>query len=363
MSASKRVTLKDIANELNMCFTSVSRILRGDTRFNDETIRMVQEKAREMNYRPNIMARALTTKGTSFVGLIVKSVSGSFNPMLINGVQDALEIEGYSILLGTSHHIAEAEKRHLHVMIDKFVDGVIITPTSCDNENLAIYNELIAQNIPLVIIGLPKQGVNAPIVYADDVVGGRLVAKHFVHIGHEVFAYISPSIKEVCSNKMNTHAQMRFYTSENKARYEGFVRGLHEFMGGKPACKLLDAHGNEGVSEPVVRELLALKPLPTAVFCYSDLYALQLIRLLQAHGVRVPQDISVVGYDDMELAALTGPALTTIQQPKLELGRVAAQKLVEMINGTRSVDCIMKPQLIVRESTCPPSKKARGKAE
>ena len=357
MKRAKRVTLKDIAEELGMCFTSVSRILRGDQRFNAETVRLVQEKAREMNYRPNIMARALASKETSFVGLIVNSVAGSFNPMIINGVQDTLETDGYSILLGTSRFNVATERRHLRVMVDKFVDGVIITPATTDQDNQAEYNELIFQNIPLIIIGQPKPGVNAPFVCVDNIAGGRLVAKHLVYTGHRHMAYITTSMQELSLQTYHERNSAGFFMSENKSRYDGFVKGLKEFSNGTATCAELDAHGSEGVTEPIVQQLLALRPMPTAVFCYSDTYALQLIRLLQAKGIRIPEDISIVGFDDMPLASLTGPALTTIQQPKYELGTTAALKLLEMIGGTRPVDCILQPQLIVRESTCPPKAK------
>lgn len=340
-----RVTLKDIAKELDMCFTSVSRILRGDSRFSARTVRKVQDKAMELNYRPNVLARTLASQGSTFVGVITPDVHVSYSPLLISGIQSVLEPYNYNVVLGTSRYTLKLEKQHLGVMADKFVEGVIIAPCTIDDENSAKINMLTELRIPVVTLGIEKEGVNAINVRVDHESGGRMVGKHLTDIGHKTFVYLTHNLNDIT----DPYAFM----TDNKQRYDGFSQVL-ESKGLKENCTLIDAHGGEGVTAEVAKLILKANPKPTAVFCFSDLYAAQLLREFNKLGVKVPEDISIVGYDDMPIAELTTPGLTTVQQPKEELGRVAASKLKEIMDERPAVSSVLQPKLVVRESTAPP---------
>jgi DNA-binding LacI/PurR family transcriptional regulator len=338
----RRTTLKDVAAALGLSFTTVSRILRGDALFNEDTVRRVQEKARELNYRPNIIAQSLARRGNSFIGLVLRDVLHSFNPEIIAGVQEEVEKNAYSVILCNSSLDPRNERRHLEILMDKLVEGIIITPITTEAINRQAYQSVIDQQIPLVMVGNPKIGVKAPYVRVDNIGGGRLAAEHLFGLGHRSFAYITYSREELLRHKQTLQ-------TENIERYQGF----RAFIEAQPArCQLHLLEAPESVITPALcAELLKLKPRPTALFAYSDMMALQLARLLIKAGVRVPEEISIVGYDDLEIASLFVPALTTIAQPKKEMGRLAAAKMIAMVQGGPEQGIIITPELIAREST------------
>jgi len=338
----QRATIKDIARELGLSISTVSRILRGCDLFNEETIRRVHEKAQEMRYRPNIMARALVRKGSSLIGLVLRDIGQSFFPDIITGVQLVLEEHGYNTVLCNSSMNPSLERMHLKRMLDTSVEGIVITPISNEKVNVDAYQEVMGMGIPLAMIGNPRVGVRAPYVKVDDVLGGATAAKYLIGLGHRCFAYFS------CSKRELTH-RSRVLRTENMDRHDGFLQVVRRYELEK-SFFVVDVP-NSTVGDDVIDAFLALRPRPSAIFAYSDLIAIHTIRLLERRGFRVPQDISVVGYDDVEPAALTNPALTTLAQPKREMGMIAAQKVLNLIQGKKVSDTVLVPELVVRASS------------
>lgn len=345
MIRGKRTTLKDIAREVGMSCAAISRILRGDPLFNQDTIKRVQEKARELDYRPNILARALVNRGSSLIGLVLRDLVHSFYVDIIAGVQEEVESKGFSILLGNSTLDPVDERRHLRILIDKVVEGIIITPISTEQTNRAAFTEIVEQGIPLVMVGNPKNGVNAPFVKVDNTRGGEVAARHLLDLGHRRFAYITYDRGEFDCRKKTLQ-------SENIERHEGFSRTLRK-AGHADTLSVVEAPGLK-VTDATIDALLAINPRPTGLFFYSDHTAIQAIRLLEKRGLRVPRDFSVVGFDDIEMAAMASPALTTIAQPKKDMGRFAAIKLLDMLKGEAVTETVLQPALIVRETSGPP---------
>lgn len=344
-TANRRVTIKDIAREVDMSFTSVSRILRGDSLFSEDTIRRVKEKAREMKYRPNIMARALVKSGNSLVGLVLREIEYSFNAAIIAGAQEELEERGYSILLCNSNMDEGDEHKHLNILLDKSVEGVIITPISTSPVNSDIYSDLVANNVPFTMVGIRKAGIPAASVTVDNVEGGRIAARHLLGLGHRECLYITPSVDEI-----NRHTQID--RSENTDRFEGFREVVLSAASSGAGCSLIEAQRSR-VTDETIERILSLPRRPTGIFCYSDMIAIQTMRLLQRRKFDIPRDFSIIGYDDLDIAALVLPGLTTIGQPKKDMGRLAAVKLLGMLEShTQSQEhTLLHPELIVREST------------
>jgi len=337
-----RTTIKDIARELDVSVSTVSRILRGSSSFNEETVKQVQKKAQELNYRPNILARALVAKGSSLIGLVLRGIGSSFFGDLITGVQVEAEFHGYSVILCNAHMDPETERRHLKNLIDKSVDGLVVTPISAEPTNVDVYNEVMAQGVPLVLVGTPGPGVHAPCVEVDNALGGALAARYLYGIGHRDFVYLT-----------NSNAELRQdsppFATENAERYRGFRQVLDRHGIANRLSVVEAPHAD--VSEQTIDALLALKPRPTALFAYSDLMAIRTMRLLERRGVEIPADMSIVGFDDVEMAALVNPSLTTVAQPKREMGVIGAQKLVGLIDGNPTSSVVLQPELIVRESS------------
>jgi DNA-binding LacI/PurR family transcriptional regulator len=336
------VTIKDIAREVGMSFSSVSRILRGSKRFKEETVRKVCQKAKELRYRPNLMARALVKSGSSLIGLVVTDIQVSFFADIIAGVQEDLEAKGYSIILANSKSDVAVEKNQLRVLIDKQVEGVIIIPVTTGPANRTLYNEVLGLGVPLVMVGEAKVGVRAPSVRVNNVLGGYMAAQHLLDLGHRDIVYMTHK-----KHELDHHGKTS--TTENIERYTGLCQAMKDRDAGRP--RLVVEAPEQRVGDSVVDKILALRPLPTAIFAYSDAIAIQTIRLLEKRGYKVPADFSVVGYDDMEVASLFQPPLTTIAQPKVEMGKLAAEKLLRMLDGGDAGEKVILPELVVREST------------
>ena len=253
----KVVTIKDIAREVGMSFSSVSRILRGSKRFKDETVRRVRQKAKELHYRPNLMARALVKSGSSLVGLVVTDIQVSFFADIIAGVQEEVEAKGFSVILVNSKSDAAVEKRQLRVLIDKQVEGVIIFPVSTGPVNRTLYNEILNLGIPLVMVGEAKVGVRAPSVRVDNVLGGYIAGQHLLDLGHRSIVYMTHK-----KHELEHHGKS--LTTENIERFHGLCRAMADRLAGKP--RLVIEAPEQRVSDSMVDRILALRPLPTAIF-------------------------------------------------------------------------------------------------
>lgn len=342
-----RPTIKDIARACGVSATTVSRVLNKDPRISRETRDRVQAMVAELNYRPNIMARALVKSGNSLIGLVLRHIQGSFFSDIIAGVQEEMEREGYSIVLCNSEMNHSVERNHLKVLADKQVEGVIITPITTEGINRKSYNEIGETRVPLVMLGNPKEGVKAPYVKVDNTLGGYLVGKHLVELGHKRIVYVSPDKGELFAHKTTLH-------TENVERYEGMRQVLREH-GLLDLFSVIEAP-NEEITEATVQEILSLKPKPTAVFAYGDMMAIRIMRFLEKRGYQIPRDFSVVGYDDLDISPLVNPPLTTISQPKKDLGRIAALKLLGLLERKPTAETVLKPELVRRKTTAPPPK-------
>lgn len=336
---SDRPTIIDIAQAIGVSHTTVSYALRGDPRISRETAQRVLKKARELNYRPNIIARALVRSGSSLVGLVLQHIRGSFYSEIIAGVQEELEARGYNIVLCDSDSDEKKEANHIRTLIDKQIEGMIVNPIGSGNTNSTVFRELQDQRVPLILVAGFKAGLEVPYVHGDNFWGGYLAGCHLLDLGHRHLIYITISRADL---EQPGH-------SENLARYEGFIHALQ--TRGMPATLAVAEAFMEEVNAETVEQLLAGEPRPTGLFAYSDLTATRLIRLLQERGFQIPADFSIIGYDDLPIASLVRPPLTTIAQAKKEMGACAALKLLGLMEGRRTMETLFKPALIVREST------------
>lgn len=328
-------TLKDIAKEAGVSVCTVSRVLNNPKaiQVREETRRRVLVAAQRLNYRPNIMARGLVNKRTNLIGVVVSSLTNSFLSETMQGIQDVAEELGCSVLLYTHRHNPEKEAEYLQVLRDKGVDGIIWMPVFESNLPLALELE---KEIPLIQIHTAFKSLTSPYVTAEHEKGAYLATEHLIKLGHRRIAHFGLS--------NDTHG---------KLRHLGYIRALTEYQIPYDPRLVFEAgydwHGGYAAAEGLLK--LPADQRPTAVFCCGDLAAWGAVQGFRKAGLAVPEDIAVVGFDDLAIAPWMEVPLTTVALPKAETGRVAMAKLDEKIRTGETESVCLDVQLVVRESS------------
>jgi DNA-binding LacI/PurR family transcriptional regulator len=327
-------TIARVAQEAGVGVGTVSRVINGSAAVSEATRRRVLDVVAELGYEPNATARALSTGRTRSVGVIAPFFTRSSIIERLRGVAPALAGAGYQLIL---FDVERPEQRDaaFRSLIGR-VDGLLsisLAPEPADRQRLA------AAGVPVVLVDQAHDDL--PTVVVDDVEGGRMATAHLLELGHERIAFAGDTVDGV-------HG-----ASASSRRCVGYQRALASAgLPVRPELVKLRPHGRETVA--IARDLLGLASPPTAIFASSDLQALTMIDALEAQGVRVPEDISVVGFDDVELARYAG--LTTVAQPLELSGRRGAELLLRALDG----DDLPKRrqnlplELVVRGTTAPP---------
>ncbi|MCL4514952.1 MAG: LacI family transcriptional regulator [Firmicutes bacterium] len=328
-------TLKDIAKEAGVSVCTVSRVLNNpkSIQVRDETRRRVLVAAQRLNYRPNIMARGLVKKRTNLIGVVVSSLTNSFLSETVQGIQDVAEELGCSVLLYTHRHNPAKEAEYLQVLRDKGVDGIIWMPVFESNLPLALELE---KEIPLIQIHTAFKSLTSPYVTAEHEKGAYLATEHLIKLGHRRIAHFGIS--------NDTHG---------KLRHLGYLRALTEYQIPYDPRLVFEAgydwHGGYASAREFLK--LPVDQRPTAVFCCGDLAAWGAIQCFKKAGLEVPEDVAVVGFDDLTITPWMEVPLTTIALPKVETGRVAMGKLDEKIQTGEAESVCLDVRLIIRESS------------
>jgi DNA-binding LacI/PurR family transcriptional regulator len=330
------VSLKDVARRARVSHSTVSRALHLPGRVNEKTAERVRRIAREMGYRPNPIGRSLATRRTATIGVVVTTVADPFVSEVIAGVEEVAHRRGYAVFLANSNADPEREVSVVRSFQDRRVDGVLVMASRVG----ALYMPLLKKlSVPIVLIDNQHPGDFAHSISIDDRGGARLAVRHLVELGHRRIAYIGDRY----GLQSNTDRRAG-YSAELKAagiRYcpEHVVLGDGRAEGGLLA----------------MRSLLELRQPPTAVFCYNDMTAIGALRAVHDAGLGVPACVSMVGFDDLPIASYVEPPLTTVRQPKAEMGRRAAGMLLDALaGGPSNASSIRVPgELVVRESTAP----------
>jgi LacI family transcriptional regulator len=336
-------TIADVANRAGVSTATVSRVLSGMGGARPATRERVVDAARELGYRPSGVARSLKLRTTRTYGLIVTDIENPFFPQLVRAVEDAARNDGYAVLLCNAADDPDREGAYLDLLVDRRVDGVVIAASS-----LGVHHRewLDAAPLPVVLVNCSAPGVRHPSIASDNRAGGRLAAEHLVTLGHRRIGALTAPARNV----------------DAPDRLEG-VRSALE-AAGLDASAIPVATGDAGVAggERAMRELLGGAPDTTGVVAYNDLTAIGAIRAVRASGRVVPDDVSVVGFDDVDLAAFVDPPLTTIAQSTGDMGRWAVARLAEAVarsgggpaDAGPTAEVILPVRLVVRGSTGPP---------
>jgi DNA-binding LacI/PurR family transcriptional regulator len=329
------VSIKDVARIARVSHSTVSRALRDTTAVNQGTAERIRRVARELGYRPNSIGRSLATSRTQTIGVVVTSVADPFIAEVISGVEEVAQDRGYAVYLANSNAIPEREINVVRSFQDRRVDGVLVMASRVGSLYMPLLSEL---DVPIVLIDNQYPGAFVHSIGIDDRNGARLAVGHLLELGHRRIAYIGD----------------RFGLQSNEDRMSGYRGQLAAADIPFRSELVVDGDGKAEGGRAAMAALLALRELPTAVFCYNDMTAIGALRCLHSVGRRVPGDISVVGFDDLPIASFIEPPLTTVRQPKADMGRQAASMLLALLGGSPYEASILVPgELIVRDSTAP----------
>lgn len=330
-----RVSIKDIAKAAGVSHSTVSRALRNSPLVNAETAAHVRRIAEEMGYIPNVVAQSLVTQRTYTVGLVVTAISDPFIDQIVEGIEDLATREGYSVFLSSSHADPGREIAVVETFHRRRVDGVIVLASRVGS----MYTERLQElGVPIVLINNQAEGAYLYSVSADDLEGARQAVRHLLDLGHRCIGY----------------AGCHFRPPSNRRRLEGYRQALAQ--AGLPYESDLVVHPK--TFSDLDNGRLALDALleagATAVFCYNDRMAIGLMVEAHTRGVDIPGDLSVVGFDDIEPSWYVSPPLTTVHQPRFEMGQRAMQMLLDLLAGQEVDDVLLPCELVVRGSTAPP---------
>ena len=341
-------TIADVARLAKVSKTSVSNLLNDrPAKMSSATRDRILKAIKHLDYTPNRSARQLKTGHSSMIGLIVPSVANPFFGIFARHVEDAALEHGYQVLLGNSDRDPEREYKYAEELWGSGVRGIIFSTSLGQYEHL---NGLIAKGMNIVAFDQSEEpGSVTPIdsIGVNNVLASRLLTKHLIALGHRRIGFVSGPIVTI-SRKDRL---LGFQKSIEEAGLEGDSRliweGISENFGDTSTIQL----GRQGALE-----LLSLKEPPTAIIAINDMYAFGVYSGARDLGIRVPEDVSVAGIDNLPLSEIVVPALTTVQQPISSIAWLAVKRLVERIKGVKDLTPqhqLLPPELIVRESTAP----------
>lgn len=326
-------TIKEVSRHAKVSPSTVSRVLNGSAPVSPEARRRVLEAIQKLNYHPNAFARGLVTNRSGGIGVVVNEISSPFYSGLISGIEQVVEAEGLHLLVSSGHANAQKEREALEFLRQRRSDGLIFqVDASSDYEILEWFGGL---EIPFVIVGRFIAEFAERCLWLDNELGGYLATRYLIEQGHRRIAYVAglPTIRD------------------SWERLHGYRRALEE--AGIPFDEMLIAEGTfmEESGQVAMRRLLERQLGITAVFLANDQMAAGAIQALREAGVGVPEEISIIGYDDVHFARYLYPALTTIRQPFAEMGKTAAQMLLAALSGKETeVKRRFEPELVVRQS-------------
>ena len=330
------MTLKDVADAAGVSTATVSRVLSGRRRVNEDVAATVRAASDRLGYRPHAVARSLRMQSTGTVGMVVPRISNPFFPSIVEAVERELAEDGLQLLLCDSQGSLQQEAARISALLDRRVDGMLLLPCETAGSDSAV--AAAADVVPVVLIDRSTSGSADVTDYVgtDDGLGMRQLFAHLRSRGARSFAFVSADDR----------------TSSALARSLSYGTGAAELDGASVRRTLLGEFSFEWGREAAQR-LLADGPLPDAVLCGADIIALGLLSALHEAGVVVPDDVLVTGYDDIGFAALSNPALTTVRQPVEQLGREAVTLLrARLVDaGAPRRRTVLEPTLVVRRST------------
>jgi LacI family transcriptional regulator len=325
--------MKDVAERASVSVTTVSHVLNKTRYVDRKLVRRVEDAFRSLGYQPNALARGLRRQETRMLGMVVPDNRNLYFAELARSVEDACFERGYNVILCNSDEDPAKENAYLSLLAEKRVDGIVFVASGTDRSGV---QALLQHKIPVVALDRELKGMTCGSIIVDNRAGGRQATWHLIGGNHRRIGCISGP-KNLASAK---------------ERLQGYRDALAEArLPVEPALIQMGNFHIEG-GYTAVQALLDLPNRVTAIFAANDLMAIGALRGIAARGLRVPEDVAVVGFDDIALAMYTEPPLTTVKQPIREIGKLATELIMARVNGERKEPQSrrLKTSLIVRES-------------
>jgi len=332
-------TIRDVAKRAGVAPITVSRVLNNSGYVRPETRRRVEQAAAELHYVPNMLAHSFRSNRTNTLALIVTDITNSFWTTVARGVEDVASAHGYSVFFCNTDESEAKQEQYLSALLRRRVDGVLLAPAS---SNGAPVLALQRQKVRIVVLDRCVEGVTVDVVRGDSIGGAYQLVQHLIELGHRQIALL-------CGPRD---------LSVSRDRAAGYERALRDAnISIDPNLQLFGAFTVDS-GRAMMQALLMRRPLPTAIFAANNFIAAGALQAMRAAGLRTPEDISVVVFDDLPDPYVTEPMLTVVVQPAYELGRVAAHRLLELIRQAPQSDAqndvqeiILPVRMITRHST------------
>jgi LacI family transcriptional regulator len=335
----KKFTIKDIARMANVSHTTVSRALNDKSRIKNETKEKILAIARELNYQPNFIARSLVIKKTKTLGLVITNIANPFYTELAQGIEATVRGLGYNIIFCSTHSDLSAEKHYIDMLRSKGVDGIIFTSAHMGDPNII---GLAEEGFPIILVNRrtyhPVVREKIDYVGVDNILGGFLAVEHLIKLGHKRIGIIGGSSE----------------SSVGFERLEGGKKALAAYGLEMKSDYFLEGDFLKGSGYQGGKKFLEMSEPPTGIFATNDYMALGAYQAIVEEDVKVPEEIALIGFNDIEFTSMKGIELTTIGQKKYEMGTLAVKTLVERIEGGKvgpPKEFILEPELIIRK-TC-----------
>lgn len=335
----RRPSIEDIAQAAGVANSTVSRALRDSPLISADMRAQIHHLAREMGYTPNGIAQSLQTRRTNTIGLVVTSIADPFFADVAKGVEDGAYAAGFSVFLSTSHSDPAQEMAVIETFQHRRVDGIIVADSRISSSHT---QWLLRAAVPTVLINSQAEDPSNVLysVAVDDYYGARLAVEHLLQLGHRAIGYLGAGNRP----------------KSNRQRLAGYCDALAAAGVQADAAWVAIAPAEDTRHEGDVEAGQALLPQPlgagvSAIFCYNDTIAIGALMACRERGVAVPQQLSVVGFDDIAMSLYVTPALTTIRQPKMQLGSVAMQMILDLLDNRPVQNHLIRPTLVPRASS------------
>jgi LacI family transcriptional regulator len=328
------VTIKDISKEAGVSYATVSRALNNHPEVNEDTKKRIIKIANEMGYQPNEIAQGLVKNKTKTIGLMIPDITNPFFPEVAIGVEEAASKVGYTVFLINTNWDEERELNSFKVLLRKQIDGLIIAPSS---ENLEHLENILNKGIKIVFLGRKLDCKGSTSIMIDNEIGMYKAVEYLINKGHKNIAFLGGQ-KEL---------------SMNQGRLKGYKNALKDYaLEINEELIKFDNSKREG-GYHLTRKLIESGLKFSAVVTVNDLLALGAIQAIKEKGLLIPSDVAIIGFDDIKLDSLPEIHLSTVSQPKYEMGRLAFESLLKQIKGESSVSTkvLLEPELIIRNTT------------
>jgi len=335
------VTIKDIAQALNLSVSTVSRALRDSYEISEETKRLVTEYAEKANYRPNPVALSLKERRTRSLGIVVSEIANSFFSQAINGIESVAHKRGYTVIITQTSESSEREIQNIRDLASRSVDGLLIS-LSCETTDVSYMKDVHEMGVPMVFFDRVPEEIDTHKVISDNYRGAYDATLHLIRSGYERIAFLGNAphlsiIKERLAGYADAHRDCERTVDETLTKY----------------C----LHGGLIYSEAVVAldALMSLSSPPDAVLACADKLTTSCLKYCKESGIRVPEEVALVGFSNLDLTDLLSPSLSVIRQSAFEIGQQATELVLELIESKRPVTKFetrsLPSQLFIRETT------------